>query len=998
MVDILVPGPGIAQVPPDEDWRTIETEHFRVTYPDELYELAKRAGERAERAHAALSSSFSSSPSGRIDLVLVDHVDFSNGFANVVPSNRITVYARPPVDGRSLGYFDDWMELVIVHELTHIFHLDRTRGLGRLVRGLVGRYPATWPFFPGRATPTWITEGIATYYESARTDAGRVLGTWQDMVLRTAALEGRLDRLDQASGQSPVWPAGQRPYTYGSEFLNYLVNEVGEAALIDFVDGVAGQIIPYRIDSAARKAFGVSFSDAWRSWTAEQSARSRALADALAERRPITEGEALTRGARFAVHPRVSPDGTLVAYARSDGRSDSQVRVGALDGASDRQLMRTNGTTPLSWTPDGRLVFAQNELTDPYRIRSDLYSADLDGGVTRLTRNQRLAFPDADPGGRRAVAVQEGGGTNGLVLVDLDTGDVRAIREARPDEHWSFPRWSPDGSWIAVSRWRAGGRRDIVLLDPEGGLVAEVTADRAVDVMPAWSPDGRTLLWSSDRTGIPNLFAADVDPSGEVADVRQVTNVLTGAAYPAVDPAGRWIYYSAYHHDGWDVERIPYVSDEWFEPFPTDPRFLSGGERSAESYAAQANVVGRPYRSFRSLRPTYWEPLLESPRTTLGLEVIGRGYGLATSGNDLVNRHGYSAWGRFIPRDGRSEGQLAYTFEGLANPALSVVVGQLQGRGGAISGERQDGTSDTLFVVERERAVDLSASFRRRRFRSFTGLTLSASHSWVSSELLDMSLEPSEFFSLARPTRRIGTASATVTWSTARIHAMSVSPENGVSGFIRGRAERVLDLPDEQAGDPATDDALEDLTGRLSLYKSLGGPGFARHVIALRASGGVADGPGANGFHFGVGGAAGRSETVTGFSVFGGTPLLFPVRGYGRLARRGRYAWSASAEYRFPLFLLRQGLRAWPMYLDRASASGFLDAGNAWGPEEEGGPFPSEKGSTLLSAGAELTVNGLPLWANPLDIRVGVGLPLVARDPELGREGPRVYVRLGAAF
>ena len=528
--------------------------------------------------------------------------------------------------------------------------------------------------------------------------------------------------------------------------------------------------------------------------------------------------------------------------------------------------------------------------------------------------------------------------------------------------------------------------------------MTEVTADRAVDIMPTWAPDGRTLLWSSDRTGVPNLFAADIDSAGRVGGVRQVTNVLTGAAYPGVDPQGRWIYYSAYHHDGWDVERIPYAPGEWFEPFPTDARFLSGGERSARSYDARVDAVGRPYRSFRSLRPTYWEPLLESPESTLGLEVIGGGYRIATSGNDLVGRHGYSAWGRLIPRDGRVEGTLAYAFDGLGNPSLALAVTQLHGRGGARLGEREDGGTDTLFVVERERTIDVSAGFRRRRFRSFTGLTLSMGHSWVSSELLDMSLEPSELFTLARPIRRIGRATATVTWSTARGHAMSVSRENGISGFIRGRAERVLDLPDEQVGDPARDDALDDVTGRLSLYKSLGGPGFARHVIALRASGGVADGPGAHGFHFEVGGASGSTERITGFSVFGGAPLLFPVRGYGQQARRGRYAWSAAAEYRFPLFLLRQGLGAWPLYLDRASASAFLDAGNAWGPDEGEGLFPSEKAATLVSAGVELTVNALPLWANPLDLRVGVGLPLVARDPELGRDGPRAYVRLGIAF
>lgn len=137
------PGTTEAQVPPDEAWRTLTTEHFRVTFPRHLEALGRRAGARAERAYHQLSSAFVDPPGGIIDLLVTDHTDTSNGFARVTPSNRITVYARPPVDDPSLGYFDDWLELVITHELAHVFHLDRTGALGRLVRGVFGRVPAT---------------------------------------------------------------------------------------------------------------------------------------------------------------------------------------------------------------------------------------------------------------------------------------------------------------------------------------------------------------------------------------------------------------------------------------------------------------------------------------------------------------------------------------------------------------------------------------------------------------------------------------------------------------------------------------------------------------------------------------------------------------------------------------------------------------------------------------------------------------------------------------
>ena len=191
------------QVPPDEDWRTLATEHFRITFPAPLETLARRAGARAERAWQDLSDEFPERSEDQIDLVLTDHADWSNGTASVAPRPRIIVYARPPVDGSVLTYYDDWLELVITHELAHIFHLDVSGPLGRLLRGVFGRVPGTWPFFPQLGTPGWMSEGLAVHYETALTTSGRGGGTYHAMVLRTAALEGALEGIDAASGASP---------------------------------------------------------------------------------------------------------------------------------------------------------------------------------------------------------------------------------------------------------------------------------------------------------------------------------------------------------------------------------------------------------------------------------------------------------------------------------------------------------------------------------------------------------------------------------------------------------------------------------------------------------------------------------------------------------------------------------------------------------------------------------------------------------------------------
>ncbi len=238
---LLVLGPGARAQAPDEHWETLTTEHFRITFPHGMEALGRRAGARAEVAWNELSQGFVKAPSGKIDVLVTDHTDLTNGYADVTPSDRVVVFARPPVDDPNLGFFDDWIELVITHELTHIFHLDETGSLGRPLRAVFGRVPVSWPFFPDLGLPRWTKEGVATWYESYLTHAGRTEGTYHEMQIRTAILEHRFEELAEASADSPVWPAGNRAYAYGSLFFKYLLDKHGEEKMGTFAQAVAGQ-------------------------------------------------------------------------------------------------------------------------------------------------------------------------------------------------------------------------------------------------------------------------------------------------------------------------------------------------------------------------------------------------------------------------------------------------------------------------------------------------------------------------------------------------------------------------------------------------------------------------------------------------------------------------------------------------------------------------------------------------------------------------------------
>jgi Tol biopolymer transport system component len=1006
---IVLSAPARAQVPPDESWRSVTTPHFVVTFPAHLESLGRKAADRAERAYEALSIAFIAPPDGSIDILLTDHQDISNGFAQVTPSNRITIFARPPVDDPGLGYVDEWLELVITHELAHIIHIDPARNpIGTLARRVFGRVTGPWPFFPTNGTPRWITEGVATFYESELTEAGRVDGTFHEMVLRTAALEGRFESMGQAQGESPQWPSGDRQYAYGSRFFDYLTAKYGADRMGAFADAIAGQWVPYRINAAGRDAFGASLSDEWSLWSDSLQAAVGLLDDRLATNGPITEPERLTVGARRALRPRVSPDGRSVLYSRSDGRSDTQLYLTRADGSGGRSLTRTNGGSTHDWAPDGSVIFSQLDYVDRYRLFDDLYRVRVDGGVTRITRGARLTDPSVGPDGSWAVAVSEGGGTTGLVRVDLATGETSSLVEGEPETHWAFPSVSPDGRWIAVTRWTPEAHHDVVVLDMQGAITAEVTRDRAIDLAPDWSPDGRYVIWASDRTGILNILAAPFDAgTGQAGAPLLLTNVRTGAAYPSVDPSGPWLYFSGYHVDGWELERTPFDPSSAAPAPAPDTRFAE-----VASPVARGSWEGesQEYVPGLSLGPNYWELVLREPVVAPAVrtddlflrerQLLGLGIGAQTSGVDLVGRHSWAALYSYFTTGKRGEGGFSYSYAGLGNPTIGFSASQRWDRNEQatlVSSIPQPDPLglppdlDTLFVLERNRNLSVSAQFHRRSFRRSLFVTVSGGLGWEQLDLLDNNLGSEPDFRLTRPANRLSDFSVSLSFNTAREHAFQMGGSNGINLFVRGRTRRNLSLPDSLVHRTGVDRSVDDLIGRARAYIPIRTGGYASHVLAFQGSFGVAGGPNASAGFFDVGGASGSTEQLTGLSLFGGS-VFFPVRGYPVSARFGRYVWTAAAEYRVPLALVNRGMSSLPFHFDRVVGALFADAGNAWGPDVSPSGFQNSQRAALYSVGGEVTAEVLTFYRVNMRMRVGLAFPLT------GATGSSLYLRLGMPF
>lgn len=975
-------------VPPDEPWRTLSTEHFTVVFPERLEALGRRSAVLAERAWTRMEGAFVDPPRHPIELILTDHVDTSNGFARLAPRLQVVIYARPPVEGGGLAYYDDWLDVVIVHELAHIFHLDLTGTLGAVGRALFGRVPSTWPLFPGQAVPRWTTEGIATWFESTFTGTGRAHGSEFEMYLRTAALAGQFDSIDRASGTSPVWPAGQRPYLYGSLFFEWLLEEHGSERLAVFVEAVAGLWVPYRLDAASRTAFGAGLQEEWARWAAEVEERARRWAEEVRARSPrLAEPELVTREARQVGQPKVSPGGDLLAYHRSDGRSDSRLVV--LDRASDRDWsIRTNGSASFDWLPDGRFVLAQFSVDGPWRLWNDLWVIEADGsGARRVTSGARLDHPSALPEGDGVVAIRTGAGHTDLVRVDLDDGGIEVVAPGSDSVHWAFPAASPDGRFLAVSRWTPAISWEVVVLDAAtGALLLRLDPVRGVALGAEWSPSGTEVVFASDRSGTSNLYRREVDPAaGTMGPLRQLSDLESGAIQPSVSPDGTELHAALYTVDGWELARWPWRAPE------RDPVQRAGSAPAPARVRVSAEAIDtlavRPYRSVASLLPTYWEPVVESGLESGGRTVAGPFIGGTTTLSDIVGRHEIGLSALVGLEAGRLDATADWQWKGWGNPLAHAVLGQAWRVGAPFAVGEAD--ADTALVETRTRRAELSVTLLRPGWRTNASLTGTLGLVREDRTLLRYAdAQPHPDLRLAHPRATLRDVRLAFGLGTAREHALSLSEERGVrlSAVLRRRTH--LALPDSLAGRVGVDRGTDEVVVEGRSWFSFRGWGWADHVVALRASGGAARGPGTEGGWYAIGDASGQPESISGFELFGGRTLTFPVRGFDRGDRSGTRAWSATAEWRFPLAQVRRGVGLLPLYLESFHGAVFADAGDAWGAGESETP----RGEFLGSVGAEVRVDSRFFFTSELRLRLGVATALS------GGDGTRIYLRLGQAF
>ena len=908
-LSLLAPDAGMsAVIDASFKFSTIETEHFSIHFHDGLEGAAKKAAIIAERAHERLAPQFKWTPGEKTQIVLIDDSDFANGYASVLPYNVIYVQTAPPSLDTTIGEYDDWLETIITHEYTHILTMDPAIGASRVTRLIFGKplpgldilslitFIATAP--PNVFLPRWWLEGVATWAETEYGKAGRGRSAYYGMILRSAVAEDNIPTIAEVTGGVPYWPDGHNPYIFGMRLQKYIADKYGNPALGDLNMTHAGRF-PYFLNGAPERLFkGTHYVTLYKEMIAELKREERDEIEIL-KQTPLTRFTMLSLEGELLTNPRLSLDGSRIAYNRRDPHEHEAIFVANKDGSGAREVCRrVYSDHSISWSPEGdRLYFSQAVVVNGFNFYSDLYSCDVASGRSkRLTTGLRVSEPDVSPDAMAFAVIVSSRGSRNLALLRFNgLNGQEPVLEAITDlklQRVSGPRWSPDGSSIVYAVTDNEGATSLNLYSVKDRSIKTLVKGGHDIAYPAWSRDGQYIVYTSDENGVFNIFSYSMEEGVS----RQTTHVIGGALQPDVTLDGKGIVFSNYTSRGFRIAEASFNAKGSVDAPHIKPylNWSASSKKQAESNEPpperKDNVTDtRSYSAVGTLAPRFWLP-------TLSGDAHGAVLGAFTVGQDVLGYNTYSLeLGRGLSSaetyyDAYYRNDYLYPSFFVRSYIRPVLYSDLLERGD---------------YYEKQRGLVIAASVPINRVESYYRL-IAGWH--LQRQNAETELVNGRFNGLQVFEGRRDYVFAGIGFSTSLKYPYSISHEEGKD------AELIYRYYSRRLG---SDVHSKEFIASLSEYYLVPFIGRLRHsVLYLNIKGGASSGDTIAQQAFGLGGMDTMAD--------------FPLRGYKSRSSTGKYAGTSTLEWRAPLWYMFRGVNTKPFFMDRLHGALFTDAGEVW--------------------------------------------------------------------
>lgn len=453
------------------DFKVLQTPHFEIYYYINNEKLLKRFSQDAETWYKMHQEVFRDTFLKKNPIILYNnHPDFQQ---TTVLNGEIGIGTGGVTEALKNRVIMPVMELnsqtrhVLGHELVHAFQYHLLLEKDSISLENVGQ------------TPLWMVEGMAEYLSIGKKDA------FTSMWMRDAMLNRDIPSLKDLTNSNKYFP-----YRYGQAFWTYIGSQYGDTTIVPLFKNTA----KYGYENAIRYTFGYDDKTLSGLWKNSIDAHYKPMLKADSSQIKITGTKIIDNknAGNMNVAPALSPDGKYLAFmsekdlfgidlfladaktGRIIRKLSSQISNGHID---DFNFIESAG----AWSPDSK------------QFAFSIFSQG---------RNQMMVINVA----------------NGTTVSQIPMAQVQQFGNLT---------WSPNGKDIAFSGM-VEGQSDIFSYNFDTKVVTQITNDVYSDYAPSYSPDGKKLVFSSDRAAIQaNVINAVLPINLAVYDIasKTVTNL-----------------------------------------------------------------------------------------------------------------------------------------------------------------------------------------------------------------------------------------------------------------------------------------------------------------------------------------------------------------------------------------------------------------------------------------------------------------------------------------
>lgn len=628
-----------ASVDPAIQWKTIETSHFEVIYPAHLEMNGQLYANSAEKAYNKLLPIFKEAPNKTL-LFLDDSTDLVNGFASFFPYPLIVLYLNLPNPHSDISSYEDWVEMLLIHEYSHILNMHPVHGFYTPLKYIFGNIVK-----PNALLPRWYLEGLAVELESRLTKKGRLKSYSSDAQLRTLVKESLLraesiDRINQSN--IPEWPGGRRPYLLGSvlmqEVLNfnhqpdeniYYLNQRYSKRLPFFINGPVKDLIDYDWQEGLDLTYSKIESAAnYQIKTIEQGDQK--------------QFEMFNFDLESQLAPSISPNGKYLAFVAGNYHDGFGIYLHNFeDGNKVKKIISGAGIDKISWLPDSSgFVFPKQQAADHYNIYGDLFLYKLnDESLIQLTKKARALEPEVSTDGQYIYFIQSGASRSALARFSISNSHIEVLWQS-PLNHRFYNPAAINKNQIIIGKKGTQGLDQVFLYDDN--INSKTPVLKSFSSIYGLKTVSQGMLFVSDQSGVPNLYLANKTFDNAIPLTNSTTAVLNGD----YSSKNKKLIISQYAKKGpqlYFTENMEKVKPVQIPPLMNRSLFLNTKQSEAR-YKLTSDIdkledlkvyKNREYASSDFLVPQYWIPFIYPVEGGVLLQA-------STSAGDPLDKQNYS--------------------------------------------------------------------------------------------------------------------------------------------------------------------------------------------------------------------------------------------------------------------------------------------------------------------------------------------------------------------